>query len=153
MIRTQGQVDGFQLGRSHGYRVGFCDAYSREASREADPHWDIHILYVTAGIGVPYPALDEAVIDALRNLTKATTVAFPSDNIVALAKKIRPDLILVLNGVVLPADQVAQLRQDGFRTAVWFTDDPYYTDWTVSIAPDMSTYLRLSLTFYPFTDR
>nr|WP_229263798.1 DUF3880 domain-containing protein [Cohnella cholangitidis] len=150
MIRTQGHIDGFQLGRSHGYRVGFCDAYSREASPEAVPHWDIHIIYVTAGIGVPYPALDQAVIDALGDLTRATTVAYPSDDIVALAKKIRPDLILVLNGVVLPADQVAQLRQSGFKTAIWFTDDPYYTDWTVSIAPRYEYVFTLELNILSF---
>ncbi|SMF89436.1 spore maturation protein CgeB [Paenibacillus uliginis N3/975] len=133
--KQKGYEDGFEQGRREGYRIGFSKAALRTLPQNKVPVRDLHILYVTAGIGVPYPALDQAVIDAFNDLVRKLTVANPSEDVVALAKKAQPDLVLVLNGVVLEADTVKRLRQNGFRTAVWFTDDPYYTDWTVSIAP------------------
>lgn len=150
MARKAGHEAGFRAGHIDGYRMGFCDAVMRGQSVAAEPVKDIHILYVTAGIGVPYPALDEAVIDGLRGLVRAVTVANPSEDVAALAGKFQPDLVLVLNGVVLPADQVNQLRQSGIKTAVWFTDDPYYTDWTISIAPRYDYIFTLELNCVPF---
>ncbi len=135
MITTEEQISGFQQGRSNGYRLGFCDGFIRRLPQASQPFWDIHILYITAGIGVPYPALDQAVIEALSDLVRSKSVASPSEDVVAIARKVKPDLILALNGVVLPAEKVEQLRLGGFKTAVWFTDDPYYTDWTLGIAP------------------
>jgi spore maturation protein CgeB len=148
--RSQGQEAGFQQGCNDGYRLGFCDAFVRGLKRAAKPIRNIHILYVTAGIGVPYPALDQAVIEALGDLVQGVTVANPSDNIVAIARKVKPDLVLVLNGVVLTAEKVVQLRKRGFKTAVWFTDDPYYTDWTVSIAPRYDYVFTLELNCLSF---
>ena len=148
-IATSGYMDGFRQGRSDGYRVGFCDAFVRELPWN-EPIRDLHILYVTAGIGVPYPALDQAVIEALSELVRETTVATPSEDVVAIARRVQPDCVLVLNGMVIPADQVAQLRQDGFRTAIWFTDDPYYTNLTISIAPRYDYVFTLELNCLPF---
>ncbi|MGG4343990.1 CgeB family protein [Paenibacillus lautus] len=131
----EGYRNGFTEGRREGYRIGFSDAVIRSLPKEEEPIRDLRILYVTTGIGVPYPALDQAVADALKVLVRSLSVANPSDDIVLLAKKFQPDLVLALNGVVLEADTLKELRDSGFKTAIWFTDDPYYTDWTVSIAP------------------
>jgi Uncharacterized protein conserved in bacteria len=148
-VATNGYMDGFRQGRSDGFRVGFCDAYVGGLSQE-NRIWDIHILYVTAGIGVPYPALDQAIIDALGEMVREKTVAMPTEDIFAIARKVQPDVVLVLNGVVLPAEQVEQLRRNGFRTAIWFTDDPYYTNWTNSIAPRYDYVFTLELNCLPF---
>ncbi|WP_054956215.1 glycosyltransferase family protein [Paenibacillus dakarensis] len=131
----EGFRDGFEQGRTEGFRIGFSDVALRKLPQDKAPVRNLHVLYVTAGIGVPYPALDQAIIDALKDIVRKLTVANPSEDVVALAKKAQPDLVLVLNGVVVEADTVRKLRQSRFLTAVWFTDDPYYTDWTVSIAP------------------
>ncbi|MCQ6559725.1 CgeB family protein [Paenibacillus mendelii] len=145
-----GREAGFRQGRNDGYRMGFCDAVLRGQPAASEPVRDVKILYVTAGIGVPYPALDQAVIDALEGLVRGFSVATPSEDVVAIAKKVQPDLVLVLNGVVLPADKVKQLRQCGFKTAVWFTDDPYYTDWTITIAPRYDYVFTLELNCLSF---
>ncbi|KOP68941.1 spore maturation protein cgeB [Bacillus sp. FJAT-18019] len=131
----EGYRNGFTEGRREGYRIGYSDAVIRSLPKEEEPIRDLRILYVTTGIGVPYPALDQAVTDTLKVLVRSLLVANPSEDIVLLAKKFQPDLVLALNGVVLEADTLKALRDSGFKTAIWFTDDPYYTDWTVSIAP------------------
>lgn len=147
---STGQEAGFQHGHRDGYRIGFCEAFIRGLPKSVKPVRDIHVLYVTAGIGVPYPALDQAVIDALEGLVQGVSVANPSDDIVSIARKVKPDLVLVLNGVVLTAEKVDKLRRRGFKTAVWFTDDPYYTDWTISIAPRYDYVFTLELNCLPF---
>ncbi|WP_106768575.1 glycosyltransferase family protein [Paenibacillus faecalis] len=149
-VRQKGYKDGFEQGRREGYRLGFAETALRPLSQDKITVRNLHILYVTAGIGVPYPALDQAVIDAFKDLVLKITVANPSEDVVTLAKKNQPDLVLVLNGVVLEADTVKRLRQHGFRTAVWFTDDPYYTDWTVSIAPRYDYIFTLESSCLPF---
>lgn len=150
MISTEGREAGFQKGRSDGFRMGFCDAFVRDLPPAAESKWDIHILYVTSGIGVPYPALDQAIIEALGDLARGLSVANPMDDVVALASRVAPDLVLVLNGVVMPAEKVAMLQKRGYKTAVWFTDDPYYTDWTFSIAPRYDYVFTLELNCLPF---
>ncbi|GGF98704.1 CgeB family protein [Paenibacillus abyssi] len=149
--RREGQDAGFRQGRSDGYRIGLYDAVLKGLPALEEPaRRDIRVLYVTAGIGVPYPALDQAVIEGLAGLVRYLTVASPSDDVAMIAGNVRPDLVLVLNGVVLPAEKVAQLRQAGFKTAVWFTDDPYYTDWTIAIAPRYDYVFTLELNCLPF---
>ncbi|MFC7678025.1 DUF3880 domain-containing protein [Paenibacillus sp. GCM10028914] len=148
--KQQGREDGFEHGRREGYRIGFSEAALNALPQDNRSVRDLHILYVTAGIGVPYPALDQAIIDAFKDIVRRLTVANPSEDVVALARKVKPDLILVLNGVVVEEDTVKKLRQNGFKTAVWFTDDPYYTDWTVSIAPRYEYIFTLESSCLPF---
>ena len=130
-----GRKRGYADGKHHGYRAGLYQTISGSLQKDKLHKFDITLLYVTSGIGVPYPAIDDAVIQALDGLVHRLIVAAPSDNVSNLAKKHRPDYVLVLNGVVLPIEQVKAIRNLGIKTAVWFTDDPYYTDWTVEIAP------------------
>ena len=148
--QQKGYEDGFEQGRRAGYRLGFSEAALSAIPQNKAPARNLHVLYVTAGIGVPYPALDQAVIDALGDLVQRVTVVNPGEDVAAAAQNAEPDLVLVLNGVVLEADTVKRLRQNGFRTAVWFTDDPYYTDWTISIAPRYEYIFTLESSCLPF---
>ena len=53
------------------------------------------------------------------------------------ASQHRPDVVLVMNGLhVFPEnhlEQVKGIRELGIRTAVWFVDDPYFTEDTATI--------------------
>lgn len=134
IARIKGREAGYKRGHSDGYKIGFSDAVIRKTPNVERSFRDIRVLYITAGIGVPYPALDQAIIEALGQLVNNFKVAGPSEDVVAIAAEMSSDLVLVLNGVVLPAEKVNLLRKSGYITAVWFTDDPYYTDWTLTIA-------------------
>src|SRR5690606_28580878 len=117
-----------------GYRMGRCTAIAEKMPVDP-PFFDMKVLYITAGIGVPYPALDQAILEGLNSLVREVHSITPSEESARIANQIKPDLVLVLNGVALPTSQVAEMRNLGIKTAIWFTDDPYYTDWTESIAP------------------
>jgi spore maturation protein CgeB len=59
--------------------------------------------------------------------------------------------VLVLDGMLFPVEQVDAIRAKGVETALWLTDDPYYTDVTVGFAPHYDHVFTLELncvTFY-----
>ncbi|WP_410771920.1 glycosyltransferase [Fontibacillus sp. BL9] len=131
-----------QRGREDGLRDGFNEGYLRgranvivQAARPQFPFRQVRVLYVGSGKGFPYSPIDEAVIATLRQMTAETIVCEPGVPLVELATSTRPDLVLVLDGMDQPVEQIDQLRASGIRTAVWMTDDPYYTDITFAMAP------------------
>lgn len=148
--RERGRILGQQDGRSEGVRIGFAETAAARLLQDGIRPRDAKLMYVTAGIGVPYPALDAAIIAALWGLVRELIVVSPDDQVAQIAAERRPDWMLALNGVVLPAEQVAAVRELGIRTAVWFTDDPYYTDWTDSIARRYDDVFTLEAACLPF---
>nr|MBC9200986.1 glycosyltransferase [Paenibacillus sp. PL91] len=145
-----GNNDGLAKGWNAGYRLGRSQGIFAKIGEAAFPLFSYKVLYVTAGIGDPYPALDQAIIDALSKVVTGVFSMSPADSVVAAAELHQPDIVLVLNGVSLSVDRVDELRARGFRTAVWFTDDPYYTEWTVNIAPHYDVVFTLELNCVPF---
>ncbi|OAS18880.1 CgeB family protein [Paenibacillus oryzisoli] len=145
--RKQGHADGYQSGYPNGFRLGLCEAVMQKAIRDRAPRpvWDVRVLYVTSGKSFPYSPLDRAIIEALRPLVRELIVGNMDNDpirvgnarasVERLATVHRPDLMLVLDGMNLPLHTVARVRSMGIRTAVWLTDDPYYTDFTASYAP------------------
>ncbi|WP_338026284.1 MULTISPECIES: CgeB family protein [Cohnella] len=129
-----GQRSGLALGFAHGRWQGLCEAVIQK-SAGALPRRAATVLFVTSGKGFPYSPLDEAVQLSLLGLAERVIVASPKDDVAGLAAAERPDLVLVLEGMEFPPEQVASIRLNGIRTAIWFTDDPYYTDITSGLAP------------------
>ncbi|MEF2967938.1 glycosyltransferase [Paenibacillus sp. M1] len=129
-------------GREEGLRDGFYEGYLRGRSkviagapRPQFPARQVRVLYVGSGKGFPYSPIDEAVIATLRQMTAETIICEPGVPLAELAASTRPDLLLVLDGMDLPLEQVDAVRAGGTRTAVWLTDDPYYTDITMTMVP------------------
>lgn len=130
----QGRADGFNLGLDHGYYLGQCNAVIARVPEDQAGVFNLKILYVTTGKNFPYSPLDEAVIDGLSQVVREKRVVPPNANVAAIAAQFRPDLMLVLEGMGFPSEQVNAVRTLGIPAAIWFTDDPYYTDITPSIA-------------------
>lgn len=130
--KHRGRLTGFKGGYDEGYLRGRLAILN---GRPEEPVLvrNIHVMYVGSGKGYPYSPLDEAVLSALQHLTTEVTVTDVRQNLVELATAKRPDLVLVLDGMDLPLEQVSTLRASGIRTAIWLTDDPYYTDFTTNI--------------------
>ncbi|GIO11046.1 spore maturation protein [Cohnella xylanilytica] len=144
-----GRRDGAALGWKHGHWHGRCEAIVQAATAPAMRR-PIHVLYVTSGKSYPYSPLDEGIHTTLLGLAERVTIASPRDDVAAMARADRPDLVLVLDGMEFPAEQVQQLRLQGVRTAIWFTDDPYYTDVTATIAPLYDHIFTLERNCLPF---
>ncbi|MDM5356499.1 glycosyltransferase [Peribacillus sp. ACCC06369] len=97
--------------------------------------WNKSVLYVHSRHGDTYTIINQGIIKELRNLVREVYTAKAEQDVVSLAAEFRPDLVLVLLGDTFPIDQVNAIREMGIKTAVWFTDDPYYTDVMTNIAP------------------
>lgn len=129
-------------GWDDGLRDGYAEGYMRgrsksivEKARPPFPFRQIKVFYVSSGKGFPYSPIDEAVIETLKTLTASVVTTEVSQPIRELAAAHRPDLLLALDGMNLPTEQVDAVRALGIRTAIWLTDDPYYTDMTTKIVP------------------
>ncbi|NUU60324.1 CgeB family protein [Paenibacillus agri] len=130
--KLRGRLTGFKTGYDEGYLRGRL-AILHGRPEEPLPVRDIHVMYVASGKGYPYSPLDEAAVAALQKLTTRVTVTDVRQNLVELAGADHPDLVIVLDGMDLPLEQINVLRGSGIRTAIWLTDDPYYTDFTLKI--------------------
>lgn len=125
----------YQDGFLEGYRFGGCQAVLERVSKQESPSKSkCRVLYVPQG----FEAIDRGVAEALSELTEESAVAAPGSAL-AMAVSFRPDLVLVMNGLhVFPPEheeQIQAIRGLGIRTAIWFVDDPYFTDDTVRMAP------------------
>lgn len=128
----KGRAAGIHDGYDEGYLRGRANAIVAR-TKATFPFRSIHVLYVVSGKGLPYSPLDEAVITTLQSMTAQVTVTDPRQPVADIAAQLRPNLMLALDGMDLPLEQVAAVRQLGITTAVWLTDDPYYTDMTTKI--------------------
>jgi spore maturation protein CgeB len=129
----RGRKDGFPLGWNDGHWFGRCESVVRMAT-PIPVKRPIHVLYVTSGKGYPYSPLDNGIFETLKTIAERVTLATPDDDVVKIAAKERPDMMLVLDGMNMPVEKAQGVGNLGVRTAVWFTDDPYYTDITAGIA-------------------
>ncbi|WP_409341802.1 glycosyltransferase [Paenibacillus sp. MBLB4367] len=131
---SQGRENGYREGLNEGHYFGECNAVIAKIPKDQSPQLDLKVLYVTSGKGFPYSPLDDGVIQALSEVVAVRNVVAPNTNVAAAARQLRPDLVLVLEGMEFPPEQVRAIRAEGIPTAVWFTDDPYYSDFTPRLA-------------------
>lgn len=140
----KGRVAGLYDGYDEGYLRGRANAIVAQ-TKAVFPFRQIHVLYVGSGKGLPYSPLDEAVITTLQSMTAQVTVTDPRQPVGDIAAQLRPNLMLSLDGMDLPLEHVAAVRQMGIPTAIWLTDDPYYTDTTTKIVPSYDHVFTLEM--------
>lgn len=144
-----GRQAGLRDGREDGYRMGQCERIVQETAA-VQPVRPLHIMYVATGKGYPYSPIDEAVSATLQTMVARLTVV-SKESAFEQAAALRPDLVLVLDGIHTEPTMADAIRAIGIRTAVWFTDDPYYTDITAVLAPhydDVFTLERTCVEYY-----
>ncbi len=144
VARRRGRLRGLHEGYQDGYLRGRADMLVKTI-RPQIPHRPIHVMYVTSGKGFPYAPIDDALISTLQEIVGKVTVIGPKDAVAASAASLRPDVVIALDGMELPISQLDELRAAGIRTAVWLTDDPYYTDMMSAIVPHYSDVFTLEI--------
>lgn len=147
--RRQGRENGFDQGFNEGYLRGRANVIYNSA-KEHIPVRPIHILYVSTGKGFPYSPIDEAIISTLQGMVAQVTPTDPRQPVADQAAELRPDLVLALDGMDFQMEQVQAIRALGIRTAVWLTDDPYYTDITTHIAQQYDDVFTMELNSVPY---
>ncbi|MFC4596955.1 CgeB family protein [Cohnella hongkongensis] len=145
----RGRADGLEVGKADGHWQGLCE-YIVQTATPVPVKRPIHVLYVTSGKGFPYSPLDDGIIATLKEIVERVTVAAPDEDIVSIAGRERPNLLLVLDGMHLAVEKVQAVNDMGIRTAIWFTDDPYYTDITSGIAHHYYHVFTLERNCVPF---
>lgn len=117
--------DGYQ----DGYHLGRCEAVQRTNPTNVEACRPLKLMYVPQG----FEAIDAGVAEALRQLVSELVISSPEDMLEIAAREL-PDAVLVMNGLhVFPEnhlDQISEMRKLGIRTAIWFVDDPYFTEFT-----------------------
>ncbi|MGR5881206.1 CgeB family protein [Bacillus cereus] len=92
-----------------------------------------NVLFVQSGIPFYYPSLESSIYNALQKVVQAVTMV-SSKEAIKTAIKTKPDFILVLHGLHPDFNHVIPMLKDfGFKTGLWLTDDPYYSDLTQHI--------------------
>lgn len=127
-------VKGYYTGYQKGYRLGCCKTIRRLVLQDPLVYHDCKVLFIPQGL----EAIDTGVIEGFRGLIRELIIG-NAQEMQEIAQAYQPDLVLVMNGLhVFPdnhLDQINAIRAMGIKTAIWFADDPYYTDYTVKIAP------------------
>ncbi|MEI7024945.1 CgeB family protein [Paenibacillus sp. y28] len=145
-LAEQGRMAGAASGWDQGYRFGRCQAIINNNPQPDQILFDKKVLYVTSGLSVPYAPLDAAIIESLSRLVREINVVTPNDDMTEQARHMRPDLVLTLEGIHnFKAEKIKLLREMGIKTAIWLSDDPYYTDITIGIVPHYDYVFTLEL--------
>ncbi|MBJ9992283.1 glycosyltransferase family protein [Paenibacillus sp. S28] len=147
--RARGRQDGYRRGYDEGYLRGRADVI---ASRPAEsvPFRQIRVLYIASGKGYPYSPLDEAISSTLRTMVAEVVIIEPGQITVEAVLQAAPDLVLALDGMFVNNEMMDIIRQLGIRTAVWLTDDPYYTDMTTENVKHYDYIFTLESNCIPF---
>lgn len=124
---SRGASTGYRLGNGSGYRVGYLNGMIQRYLSQPVTKRDLHIMYVMSGMGLVYEAMDAVIARSLEKAVRQLTVVHPSMDVWAAAAEQRPDAVIVLNGYV-NVEQVRRIRELGIPTAIWKSEDPYYTD-------------------------
>ncbi|MFC5405503.1 CgeB family protein [Cohnella soli] len=146
---ARGRKEGYPLGWQDGHWQGRCESVIRRALPVPEKR-KIGVLYVTSGKGYPYSPIDHGIVSALHATASRVTVVTPDADIARAAAKSSPDMMIALDGMHLSVDKVQQVNRLGVRTAIWFTDDPYYTDITAGIAQNYFHVFTLERNCLPF---
>ncbi|MCE5170166.1 glycosyltransferase [Paenibacillus profundus] len=147
--RRQGRKAGFEGGYQEGYLRGRADYIVNTTQAQVSSR-PLHVLYVSTGKGYPYSPLDEGIISTFQGMVGQLSVAGPRDPVAATAVQLRPDLVVALDGMDFPAEQVDEIRAHGIRTALWITDDPYYTSMMADIVTHYDYVFTLEANSVPF---
>lgn len=133
----QGRQQGYSAGFQAGWRDGACEWAKTSPVTPVPEAIPLRVLYIPQG-SLGFDAIDSGIIQALQRCASEVHVG-AQEGLLQQAAAIRPDLVLVLNGLyTFPPDhmeQIAAIRALGIKTAIWFVDDPYMTAQTVQIAP------------------
>lgn len=96
------------------------------------------IVYIRSGYRQIYRYFDNFILQAFEALQVPCRSIHPLEEIDIMKKKVesfQPDAAIVLVGYLAPPTFIHWLRQKGIKTAVWLTEDPYYTDRSLNIIP------------------
>jgi spore maturation protein CgeB len=90
------------------------------------------ILFITSSYKGIYDYFEDWIVSELRKNHEVEFFHFKDglSNLQLLTRKFNPEVALTLVGFKLPIQMVHWLKKQQVKTAVWFTEDPYFMDRT-----------------------
>lgn len=123
----------YREGYQEGYRLGLCEAVKHLNPPEVAECRPLKLMYVPQG----FQAIDTGVVEAMKLLVREVILSTP-ETMLEVAEREKPGAVLVMNGLhVFPENHLEQIdgiRKLGITTAIWFVDDPYFTEDTAVIS-------------------
>lgn len=148
-VQKSARQAAYRQGWNEGYRYGGCLAVMEKIPAAEPSKGQLRILYVQQG----FESVDHGMIRALRASAGELEVSSPEE-MLQKAEHFNPDLVLVMNAMhVFPAEHsehIDLIRSRGIRTAVWFVDDPYFTDRSLPLASHYDYVFTHELSCVPF---
>ncbi|MEB3100423.1 CgeB family protein [Ferviditalea candida] len=96
----------------------------------------LRILYVTSNTTVAFQIINQGVIESFHSVVREIRVINAKKlNVLNTALEMKPDLVLFISGNVIRVDELQELRKRNIKSAVWYTDNPYNTDFIAETAP------------------
>lgn len=94
------------------------------------------ILLISSGYGGIYDHFESWIIEELRKKHEIVFFQIKSGlrSLQAITRTFQPDLALTLVGFKIPVHFHHWFKQQKIKTAVWFTEDPYYMDQTSQLS-------------------
>lgn len=97
------------------------------------------VLFILSGYPAIYNYLDSSVLSALNvredTLTEVCSPTQPLEEIKKVCLIFKPDLVLTVLGDFLDKEKREWIMAQSFQTALWLTEDPYYTEKSVKLLP------------------
>jgi spore maturation protein CgeB len=96
----------------------------------------MRILFITSGYKGIYDWFEEWILHELKKQHEIRYFDFKNGlpALKMVTQTFKPELALTLVGFKLPNSMIQWLKHLGIKTAVWFTEDPYYMDRTAIMA-------------------
>ncbi|WP_216828223.1 CgeB family protein [Alkalihalobacterium elongatum] len=94
------------------------------------------ILYIPSGFKRIYLYFDQSILKSLSQLdyqVKSFHVSYGDEALKKMISSFKPDLILTMVGFKLTPSILSIIKKSKVPTAIWMTEDPYYTDKTIDL--------------------
>ena len=90
------------------------------------------ILFISSGYNGTYEWFESCIQTELRKENDVSYFQLEKgiSELQSLTKLFMPDVVLTLVGFYLPEEMLQWYKQQGIKTVVWLTEDPYYMDLT-----------------------
>lgn len=118
----------------HSYRLPtYNNANVKKVGKQT-----VRALVIRSGIKRPFSPIDRSIMRGMRQLNVKVAAISPgkglNERITATIRNQKPDFIFVLMGWRLTKRNVLCLKRvRNIPKMIWFTDDPYYLDWSRTV--------------------
>jgi spore maturation protein CgeB len=110
------------------------------------------VLFVLSGNSGLYPYLEKSIQDTFISLGHSIKTISPKINeeTIKLIESFEPNFVLVFVGYKIQMELLHNLKKKGHILGIWFTEDPFYIDKSISLAEEFHYIFTIDLGAYEY---